>query len=102
MELWRWSLKKLNDTEMKARIWGVKFLISTFGFVFCCFLGECLLKKTDNLNKALQRQDISAAEGQNLASPVFNVLAKSRSSEIYEQFWERAMKWKTQLGAPDP
>ncbi|XP_065674173.1 uncharacterized protein LOC136091115 [Hydra vulgaris] len=59
-------------------------------------------KQTNNLSKALQRQDISAAEGQNLASQVVNVLEKSGCSKIYELFWERSMKWKIQLGVADP
>ena len=40
--------------------------MTTFDFIFCCYLGLRILKKTDNLSKTLQRKDISAAEGQHL------------------------------------
>jgi len=92
MELWKWSLQEVKETEMKAR----------FDFIFCCCLGERILKQTDNLSKTLQRKDISAAEGQSLASQVVTVMKKSRNSEMYELFWERVLKWQTQLDVADP
>ena len=101
MELWRWSIHEVKDTEMKARIRGVMSVMSTFDFIFCCCLGESLLKQTDNLSKALQRCDISAAEGQEMTSQVITVLSKTRSNEMYELFWERVLKWQSQLGVAD-
>ena len=83
MELWKWSLQEVKDTEMKARIRGVMTVMTTFDFIFCCCLGQRILKQTDNLSKTLQRKDISAAEGQHLAFQVVAVLKKSRDSSIF-------------------
>ena len=54
MELWDWSLTVSKDAEMKARIGGVKRMITTFDFYFGCTLGEQLLRQTDNLGCALE------------------------------------------------
>ena len=102
MELWKWSLQEVKETEMKARIREVMTVMKTFDLIFCCCLGERILKQKDNLSKTLQRKDISAAEGQSLESQVVTVMKKSRSSEMYELFWERVLKWQTQLGVADP
>ena len=86
MELWDWSLEESMDSEMKARIRGVMSVMKTFEFVFCCCLGQCLLSHTDNLSRALQRQDISAAEAQALSAQVLTVLSKNRSDDNYDLF----------------
>ena len=86
---------------MRARINGVVTVMSSFNFVFCCCLGETLLKHTDNLSRSLQG-DISAAEEQQRVSEVLAVLEKTRSNELFELFWERVLVWKSQLGVSDP
>ena len=40
IELWNWSLTVPKDTEMKARIRGVKSMMTTFDFYVGCSLGE--------------------------------------------------------------
>ena len=87
---------------MKARIRGVMSVMKTFEFVFCCCLGQCLLSHTDNLSKALQRQDISAAEAQMLSAQVIEVLCKNKIDDIYDLFWSRVLKWKEELKASAP
>lgn len=101
MELWTWSLSNVKLPDMRARINGVMTVMSSFNFVFCCCLGETLLKHTDNLSRSLQG-DISAAEGQQRVSEVLAVLEKTRSNELFELFWERVLVWKSQLGVSDP
>ena len=56
MELRDWLLTASKDTEMKARIRGVKskIMMTTFDFYFGCTLGEQLLRQTDNLGRSLQ------------------------------------------------
>ena len=102
MELWKWSLQEVKETEMKARIREVMTVMKTFDLIFCCCLGERILKQKDNLSKTLQRKDISAAEGQSLESQVVTVMKKSRNSEMYELFWERVLKRQTQLDVLTP
>ena len=53
MELWDWSLTVSKDAEMKARISGVKSMMTTFDFYFGCTLGEQLLRQTDNLGRTV-------------------------------------------------
>ena len=67
MELWEWSLSTFKDTEMKARVGGVKAVMRKFYSLFSCSLGERIMQ-TDNLSKTLQNSTLSAAQGQALAS----------------------------------
>ncbi|CAC5378353.1 unnamed protein product [Mytilus coruscus] len=65
-KLWEWSLYKLKDTDMKARVRGVEAHMQRFDFFFGLSqfgLGECLLRTADNLSAGLQTKDLSAAEG---------------------------------------
>ena len=45
IDLWDWSLQATGDTVMKARLQGVKAVMSTFQFLFSCSL--CKSIKTD-------------------------------------------------------
>ena len=70
----RWTVNKLIDsrdcclqatceTEMKAKAQGVKVVMSSFQFLFSCFLYKMILKETDNLSKTLQNATVAAALG---------------------------------------
>ena len=102
MKLWDWSLNETKDSEMIARIQGVKTIMSKFEFLFSCSLGERLLKQTDNLSKALQNSTISAAQGQALAHAVVKTLSKDPCDERYELFWSNVLKRKDALEILDP
>ena len=102
MDLWEWSLSNVKDTEMKARIRGVQALIPTFDFLFGCELGIIILKQTDNLSRALQNNEISAAQGNALALDVVSTMAKDRSDASFDLFWERVSKRKEKLHVEDP
>jgi hypothetical protein len=92
MELWDWSLEIVKETDMKARIHGVKSMMTTFTFYFGCSLGEKILKQTDNLSRALQDSSISAAQGYRLAMTVKETLLKDRNDESFGLFWERLLQ----------
>ena len=64
IELWEESVEVVNDTEMKARILSIQSAMQTFDFFYGATLAYMILRHTDNLNHALQKGDISAAEGQ--------------------------------------
>ena len=51
---------------MKARIRGVKSMMTTFDFYFGCTVGDQLLRQTDNLHRALQDSSTLAAQGNRL------------------------------------
>ena len=40
MDLWDWSLQATSDTEMKARLQGVKAVTSTSQFLLSCYVGK--------------------------------------------------------------
>ena len=67
-----WS--KLIWACPKARISGVECMIITFDFLFCCNLGEYLLKQMYNLSRTLHNVTISAAEGYVIAKDVIQIL----------------------------
>ena len=43
------------------RIVGVQSVMTKFEYLFGVFLGECILKHTDNLSKTLQNPSLSAS-----------------------------------------
>ena len=85
-EVWVESLEEVTDTEIKARIRGVKSQMSKFDFYYGVVLGEIILHHTDNLSHTLQKSDISAAEGQNVAGLVVKTLQFVRSDGSFKLF----------------
>ena len=102
MELWGWSLQNVQDTEMKARIRGVRVVMKTFDFIFSCSLGESILRQTDNLSKTLQHSFISAAQAQELAMMVVKTLEKDRKEGSFDLFWELVLKRSSKLETSEP
>ena len=64
---------------MRARITGV----NTFGFLFGVFLGNLLLRHTDNLSKTLKHKSLSAAEGQRVAKLTLDVLQSLHNEDLF-------------------
>ena len=72
MDLWDWSRQATSD---KARLQGVKAVTSTSQFLFNCSHGnKIILKQAYNLSKTLQNPSISAAQGQEIAHLVIEML----------------------------
>ncbi len=88
-ELWEEAIDLVKDTEMKARINGVASQMKTFDYYFGICLGHLILKHSDNLSRALQKSDISASEGQEVASMTLKVLKSIRSDDMFKLFWEK-------------
>ena len=80
-------LESRLEPDIKSRIIGVKHQMSTFEFFFGVVIGERILKHTDNLSKTLQHKDISAIEGQGVASLSKRTLEGMRDEETFELFW---------------
>ena len=87
MDLWDLPLQATSDTEMKARLQGIKAVMSTFQFLFSCSLRKIILKQTDSLSKILKNPSIPAAQGQEIAYLVTETLSKDRYNEKFELFW---------------
>ena len=66
-ELWQLSYDECRDTKIRARIQGVAAQMDTFQYYYATTLAEMVLCHTDNLSKTLQIEDISAAQGQQVA-----------------------------------
>ena len=89
LELWDESLERVKDTEMKARIRGVAAQMQKFDFFFGVSLGLLVLQHTDNLSRSLQKQDISAAEGQHTAVMTLSTLKSLRNDACFDLFWQK-------------
>ena len=63
-ELWEVEVTATTDAETKPRLDNVAPQMRSFAFFFGCTLGEVLLRQSDNLNKSLQTDNISGADGQ--------------------------------------
>ena len=88
-ELWIEAVSIVNDTETIGRLNGVAAVMEQFDFLFGVMLGELLLKHSDNLSKTLQKQSLSAAEGQECAHITVKTLQSLRSDNMFELFWNK-------------
>ena len=89
LELWDESLQVVKDTEMKARIQGVSAQMKKFEFFFGVSLGLLILRHTDNLSRTVQKEDMSAAEGQEVVSLTLTTLKSIRNDASFDLFWQR-------------
>ncbi len=101
-ELWISSLESSLESEMRARIIGVKAQMESFQYYFGVCVGELVLNHADNLSKSLQSKTISAAEGQKLAEMTMKVFSKIRSIEQFELFWTTITKKASTLDIDKP
>ena len=87
-ELWEWAAKSRSDTEMKARIRGVYVYMKTFDYVYSIYLGELILRQSDNPSKTLQSHTLSAVQGQDCANMTVKMLEKLRNENNFNLFWD--------------
>ena len=64
-------------------------VMERFDFLFGVMLGEMLLKHSDNLSKTLQKETLSAADGQECAALTLKTLESLKSQEMFEYFWKK-------------
>ena len=86
------SIDTVTDTEVKSRLIGVSAQMKTFNFLFGTLLGELILKHSDNISRTLQHVDMSAAEGQEVATLTVSTLQSIRSDEMFDLFWEKVQR----------
>lgn len=101
-ELWELSYDESRDTEIRARIQGVAAQMSKFEFYYAASLAEMILRHTDNLSKTLQRNDISAAEGQKVAQQVRQTLQSLRGEIHVSKFWKSITAKANSLDVSEP
>ena len=100
--LWEECLDTRLDPDAKARITGVKAQMSSYDLLFGMHLSKTILKHADNLNQTLQKQQMSAAEGQGIADLTVATLDRMLSDEALELFFALVERSRENLGADSP
>ena len=85
-ELWEESERTTKDSDIIARVIGVASQMRKFEFYFGIYLGEMILRHSDNLSKTLQKKDLSAAEGQHTVLLDLNFTLASTYSRALTPF----------------
>ena len=102
-KVWENSLEHdVKDTEMKARIQGVATQMMKFDYFFGISLGLLILQHTDNHSKAMQRADMSAAEGQDITAMTVTTLKSLRNKDSFNLYWKNSTAAATNLDIDEP
>ena len=101
-QLFAESLEHVRDTEMKARIQGVAGQMRKFDFMFGVALGSFILRHSDILSRNLQRDDISAAERQEIASITGTTLQAFRTISKFNEFFENVKGVAEEFDVAEP
>ena len=56
----------------------------------------------DNLSRTLQSPSFNAAEGQHVAELTCKTPGKIRNKELFDAFWQKALKYQSDLSISDP
>ena len=88
------------EPDVKARIIGVQWQMSTFNLLFGLKLCERILKMTDNLSRTLQKTALSATEPQHIASLTVTTLSKMRADEAFQAFFDLVECLRSSAGVP--
>ena len=102
LKVWENSLEHVKDTEMKARIQGVATQMMKFDYFFGISLGLLILRHTDNLSKAMQRADMSAAEGQDITAMTVTTLKSLHNNASFDLYWKKTTAAATNLDINEP
>ena len=92
----------ITDSELRARINGVRMTMRRFGFFFGVMLSNKILRHSDSLSKTLQKEEMSGAEGQSVAEMTAKTLDGIKSDEAFEAFWKVTLIRREKLGVDDP
>ncbi|XP_071522625.1 LOW QUALITY PROTEIN: uncharacterized protein Atac2 [Panulirus ornatus] len=91
-ELWTWALSHCSDSELKAKVRGIRVHMMTFDFFFGLVLVECLLQHVNSLCATLKNKNLSAAEGQSVAAVTVTTLSSLQTAQAFEHFWATVIK----------
>lgn len=100
--LWEECYESIKDSELRARVIGVQTKMRTFDFLFGVCFGHDILRHTDNLSKALQHKEMSAAEGQLLSAMTIDTLRELRCETAYDSFWARVNEHLDKFDVDEP
>ena len=82
MNVWR------TDPDVKGRLIGAKSQMSKYDLLFGLDLCERILKITDNLNKIIQNESMSASEAQSTANQTVLTLKGMRNDTMFDLFYQ--------------
>ena len=102
LKLWETSLEFVKETDMRARIIGVRSYMKTFDFLIGILLGELILRHSDNLSRTLQSPKISAAEAQKVVAMTVKTLESLREEEMFKLFWTNTLRKSRELSVNEP
>ena len=91
--LWETGVHETSNTEMKARILGVRSQMQSFNFLFCIVLSEMILRHTDKLSNTLQQPNLSS---------IVKTLEGLRNENDFELFWQKIEKMRVQFDIDEP
>ncbi len=100
--LWDEALEISTDSEIRARLIGVRHYMSTFEYLFGVILGQLILRHTDNLSKTLQSPKLCSSEGLKIARLTKITLDSLRNEENYNMFWSMVISRQQKLTVNDP
>ena len=101
LETFEESFREETNTEMKARINGVRYQMKQFNFLYGLFLSRLILSQVDNLATCLQKKDLSASEGKNLYEITVGTLKKIKSNG-FEKLWKETLEKSEELEIDKP
>ena len=73
-----------------------------FEFFFGLQLSFSILRHTDNVSKALQKREMSASEGRQIAMANLETLESFLQEKEYDQFWDKVVSDSDSLGIENP
>lgn len=100
--LWETCYECTKDSEIRSRIIGVKTQMQSFDFLFGVSLGYEILRHTDNLSRTMQKNDLSAAEGQHITELSLTTLSEMRNEDSFDTFWESLNNKLDDLDVSEP
>ncbi len=102
LSVWDEALTIARDTETRARLIGVQYVMSQFEYFFGIVLGEVILKHTDNLSKTLQNPKLCSSEGLKVANLKKRTLENLRDEKNFDLFWSNILLRQQKLEVGDP
>ena len=101
-KLWEECLETKLDPDVKGRIIGVQTQMLHYNTLFGLLLSKKILKITDNLSRTLQKQAMSAAEGQTVTELTVRTLKVMRTEESFTLFFDLVDRFRELTGTDLP
>ena len=88
-KVWDAVIDSTQSLEIRSRVRGVKRELEKFNFWFGANLCYTILSQTDSLNHALQKNELSALEAQEMVKMVITILENDRNDDRFKLFFNK-------------